>query len=414
MPPELPPATSTPARPPAARLAASPYLRLSLFYAAFLSVVGVLQPFWPLWLKARGLDPAEIGLVLAIGIGVKVVGLPIAAHAADRSGQRQRLMLALAAASLLSFALFGPAHGFWPIVLVNLLFFSLWPPVMSLAESLTLMAARDHGFEYGRVRLWGSIAYIATALLAGAILARVPADAVLWMVLACVALTVLACARLPDRRAQRSLSSSPPILDVLRSRPFALMVLACGLIQGSHAVYYAFGTIHWQRAGYGEALIGALWAEGVACEVALFAYSGAVLRRLGPGGLIMMAGLAAAVRWIGTGLTDWVPAIAALQTLHAFSFGAAHLSAMHWINRHVPPALSATAQSLYSGVVWGLFLGCALLAAGLLYESQASHAYLPMAIAALLGLAAAGPLWTAERRDPGRKDGVRKDDGPSL
>lgn len=405
----LPPVEPATPRPHAWRLPAwpylrrpsSPYLRLSLFYAAFLAVVGVLQPFWPLWLEGRGLDPAQIGLVLAIGIGVKVVGLPIAAHAADRSGHRQRLILALAMASLGAFALFALARSFWPIVLVNLLFFSLWPPVMSLAESLTLMTARDHGFEYGRVRLWGSIAYIGTALLAGAVLSRVPAGAVLWMILACIGLTVLACAGLPDRRVQPSTGRRLPFLDVMRSRPFALMVLACGLIQGSHAVYYAFGTIHWQRAGYGEDLIGALWAEGVACEVVLFACSGAVVRRLGPGGLLILAGVAAAMRWIGTGLTDWVPAIVALQTLHAFSFGAAHLGAMHWMNRHIAPSLSATAQSLYSALVWGLCLGGALLAAGLLYESLAGRAYLPMAIVAVLGLAAAVLLWAGERTDAG-------------
>jgi hypothetical protein len=78
------------------------------------------------------------------------------------------------------------------------------------------------------------------------------------------------------------------------------------------------------------------------------------------GRLIVLAGLAASVRWIGTGLTDTLPAIAVLQALHGISFGAAHLGAMHWIGRQVPPALSATAQSLYSAIVFGLFLGAML------------------------------------------------------
>jgi len=110
-------------------------VRLAAFYAAFFTVVGTLQPFWPLWLEAKALDAAEIGLVLAIGIGVKVVGLPIAAHVADRTGERQRLIALLAAASVLAWALFAMADGFWSIVLVSLVFFSLWPPVMSLRKA---------------------------------------------------------------------------------------------------------------------------------------------------------------------------------------------------------------------------------------------------------------------------------------
>jgi PPP family 3-phenylpropionic acid transporter len=377
---------------PVMRPPSSTAVRLAVFYAAFFTVIGTLQPFWPLWLAAKGLNATEIGLVLAIGVGAKVIGLPLAAHVADRRGERQRPMLALAALSLLTFALFAFAESFCPLVLVSLLFFSLWPPVMSLGESLTIRAAHDGGFQYGRVRLWGSLAYIVAALAAGGILTRVSADAVFWMILAGVASTALACWRLPDLRTDRSLSRGLPLVEVLGLRSFVLLLAACGLIQGSHAVYYAFATIHWRGVGYAENVIGALWAEGVICEMALFVFGGAAIRRCGAGRLIVLAGLAAAARWIGTGLTDALPAVAVLQALHGISFGAAHLGAMHWIARQVPPALSATAQSLYSAIVFGLFLGVMLYGAGWLYEALAGAAYLPMAAAGFVGATCAWPL----------------------
>lgn len=139
-------------------------------------------------------------------------------------------------------------------------------------------------------------------------------------------------------------------------------------------------------------MIGALWAEGVVCEVVLFAVGATLVRRLGATGMIAVAGLAASVRWFGTAATDALIPIIALQTLHAASFGAAHLGAMHWIGTEVPPALSATAQSLYSSVVWGLFLGIMLWGSGLLYASFEAGAFLPMAIAGLAGSAIAFAL----------------------
>lgn len=372
-------------------------VRLAAFYAAFFGVVGTLQPFWPLWLKAKGLNAADIGLVLAIGIGAKVIGLPFAAHAADRTGERQRLIAGLATASVLAWSLFATADGFWSIVLVSLVFFSLWPPVMSLSESLTVAAAHDGGFQYGRVRLWGSVAFIVTALASGAVLARRPADAVFWMILAGIGVTLLTTLCLPDRRAEPSLGHGVPLLVLLRRRAFVLVLIACGLIQGSHAVYYAFGTIHWTAAGYSEVVIGALWAEGVVCEVILFAVGATLVHRLGATGMIAVAGLAAGVRWFGTATTETLVSIIALQTLHAASFGAAHLGAMHWIGTEVPPALSATAQSLYSSVVWGLFLGIMLWGSGLLYARFEAGAFLPMAGAGLAGSAIAFGL---ARREP--------------
>ena len=367
-------------------------VRLAAFYAAFFAVIGTLQPFWPLWLAWKGLNTTEIGLVLAIGIGAKVIGLPLAAHVADRRGERKRPMLALSSASIFAFTLFALAQGYWTLVLISLLFFSLWPPVMSLGESLTIRAAHQGGFQYGRVRLWGSLAYIVAALAAGAILARASADAVFWLIMGGVALTALACWQLPDIRIERSLSRALPLVETLRGPAFVLMLFACGLIQGSHAVYYAFGTIHWRNVGYSEDIIGALWAVGVICEVALFAFGTTAIRRCGAGRLIVLAGVAAAVRWTGTGLTDALPAIIVMQALHGISFGAAHLGAMHCIGQQVPLALSATAQSLYSAIVFGLFLGVMLYSAGWLYQMLAGAAYLPMAVAGVMGAGLAWPL----------------------
>jgi len=365
---------------------ASSRFRLSAFYAAFFAVVGVQQPFWPVWLKANGLTAAEIGVTLAVSIGIKVVAAPLAAHVADQTGERRRPIVALGIASLLAYVMFMFTDSFWPILAVSLAFFAVWPPVMALAESLTVMAAQRERFDYGHVRLWGSLSFIIAAIVSGSILAYSPASAVLWLALACIISTVVACALLPDVRSDPRASGQLPIVETLHDRSFVFCLVACGLIQGSHAVYYAFGTLHWQALGYSEAVIGALWAEGVVAEIVLFTFGAQSLRRFGATGLIVLAGIAAAVRWLGTGLADSLPMIAALQTLHAFSFGAAHLGAMYYIGACVSPTLSATAQSLYSGVVWGAFLGSMLFAAGYLYGSVQGGAFFAMSGVALLGI----------------------------
>jgi PPP family 3-phenylpropionic acid transporter len=373
-------------------------LRLSLYYAAFFCVAGVLLPFWPVWLASKGMAATEIGTVLALGIGIKVLSAPLAAHIADRTGERRRLILVLVFASLFAFALFGIADGYWPILAITLVFNALWPPVMSLAESLTLMAATGGRFAYGRVRLWGSFSFIVVAVACGQILVDAPATAIFWTSLLGVAMTAATCLGLPDVRTGPSQSRRLPLFDTLANRQFALGLAACALIQGSHAVYYAFGTLHWQAIGHSELVIGILWAEGVVAEIVLFATGGALLRRCGAARLVVLAGVTAAVRWLGIAFFDGLPALLLLQTLHAFSFGAAHLGAMHMIARDTPAALSATAQSLYSGLVWGFCLGLMLFAAGWLYAAYAGGAFVAMSVAGAAGAAAALPLVRRERR----------------
>jgi PPP family 3-phenylpropionic acid transporter len=306
---------------------------------------------------------------------------------ADRTGERKRLMVAFSLIAVGSFALFAWTDSRRAILCVSVVYFAAWPPIVTLAESVTMQATRVGRVDYGRVRLWGSLSFIAAAVLAGQLLDATSATAwaIYGMILAAQVTALLTCCALPDTRADKSRSHRLPLIDVLQEPAFVALLVACGLIQGSHAVYYAFATLAWKAAGFSEAIIGALWAEAVLAEVVLFACGSRLVQRTGPEALLGIAGIAAAVRWIGSGLTDALPALAALQLLHAFSFGAAHLAAMHLISRNVAQQLSATAQSLYSGVVWGVFLGALLFAAGLLYQRLGSAAFLVMAAVGLLG-----------------------------
>ncbi|OHC83942.1 MAG: hypothetical protein A3G73_07040 [Rhodospirillales bacterium RIFCSPLOWO2_12_FULL_67_15] len=354
-------------------------VRLSFFYAAFFVFVGIHMPFWPVWLAAKGIDAAGIALILATGIGIKVVVNPLVAHFADRSGARRSIMLALVAGATVCFAAFFFVDGFVPILLVNLFFFALWTPVMPLGESLTLLAARTRGFDYGRVRLWGSLSFVATAAGAGVLLAGRPGETVLYLLLLALALMLPAVAWLPDVRAPAA-AGRLAALELLGDRPFLTMLLACMLVQASHAAYYAFATLHWQAAGHSVTAIGALWAEGVVAEIVLFAAGPALLRRCSPAALIVLAGVAGIARWAATAASTALPVLILAQALHAFTFGAAHLGAIHFIARHVSPAVSASAQSFYSAMVMGLGIGIAVFAVGPLYAASPAGAFFAMIV----------------------------------
>ena len=94
------------------------------------------------------------------------------------------------------------------------------------------------------------------------------------------------------------------------------------------------------------------------------------------------------MRWLFTAYDPPLPLLFLLQSLHAVTFGAAHLGAMQFMSRAMPPRLAASAQGLYASVTAGVVLGLASLAAGPLYRSYGGGAYLGMAVLACVGLAA--------------------------
>jgi PPP family 3-phenylpropionic acid transporter len=177
-----------------------------------------------------------------------------------------------------------------------------------------------------------------------------------------------------------------------RQRRFLAFVAAAGLIQASHAVYYGFATLHWRAAGHGELVIGLLWAEGVVAEIALFAGAAALLRRFGPLRLLTLAGGLTAIRWGLTALSTDLAVLVPAQALHAASFGAVHLAAMHYLRDNTPPELHASAQGFYAAIGTALPFGLLTPIAGWLYGTVGGGAFLAMTALALAGTTMAATL----------------------
>lgn len=373
-------------------------VRLSVFYGALFLTVGLIGPYWPVWLESRGMGPSQIGLLMAISFLTRTATNPAIGALVDRRGDRRRPMLVLAAMSLGGYALFWPAQGFWPLAALTILAAASFTAIMPLGDSLTLLASREGRLDYGRIRLWGSLSFIVASTIGGAVIERHPTDALLWLLSATLAALVGACAMLPDvrvaggrvagGRVDRPVATVPGgerTLRRLATQPvFLLFLAAASAIHISHLVYYGFGALHWQAAGLSLDTIGLLWAEGVLAEVAVFAGAAALLRRVSPPRLLALAGLAAALRWTVLGLTAEPLALVLVQSLHAFSFGACHLGAMHFIAAAAPRSASAGAQALYSSLATGLLPGIGMLGAGRLYSSLAGAAYLISAAVALI------------------------------
>jgi PPP family 3-phenylpropionic acid transporter len=370
--------------------------RLSLFYAGFFFAAGVQLPYWPVWLASRGLGAGEIGALLALSQWLRVAASPPLGLIADRMRDRRRFMTILGVLALAGYGLCLPAHGFAALVLPSALVAASSAALLPLADSSALNAAASARLDYGRVRLWGTIAFILATLVGGRLLSGRGADIVLYLLLAASAFTAAGCVLVPHGASAPRADKPPPWRSLL-DRKFMLFLAAAALIQSSHAVYYAFGTLYWQRLGFSDGAIAGLWAEGAVAEVALFYFGAPLVRRCGPSVLMALGGAGALVRWSATALATSLPALVALQPLHALSFAAAHLGAMHFIQRRVSPERAVTAQSLYAAVVSGLGFGIAALAAGALYGAFGGGAYFAMAAMAALGAALALRLGAGPR-----------------
>jgi PPP family 3-phenylpropionic acid transporter len=392
------------ATPPILRISCLSFAwRLGFLYATLFLVVGCYLPYLPVWLHWRRLDTDEIAVLLAAPLFTRILFTPAISFAADRLGGRRTILIALAWGSLLSFLLLWAASGFWAMFLATILLAVNWTTIMPLIETVAVTGIRTGALDYGRVRLWGSLSFIVASLGSGLIIGKIGPEVVLPLLVAATGLMVLGAHLLPRELAGRSASSPTArrglkladAFDLVRAPLFLLFLLAASMVQASHALYYSFGSLHWRAQGIPDGAIGALWSVGVVAEVALFAASGRVIAYCGTARLLMLAGFAATLRWGFMATDPPLLPTALLQTLHAMSFGAAHLAAIHFMTHAVPEDRAATAQGLYAAVVAGLVLGMVTIACGPLYRNFAGEAYAAMAALALIG---AGSAYLLMRR----------------
>lgn len=374
-------------------------LRVSAFYAAVFLIYGFNVPYLPLWLDWRGLNDTEIAIVTAAPFFLRLAVTPAFAVAADRSGNHRLFIVGLAGIGFVAIALLNGMHGFWPIRVMSLIFALTTMTIMPLTETVAIGGVRAYGLDYGRMRLWGSLTFIVIGAAGGALVARTGAQVVVPVLIAAAAVTFAASFWLP-RRPQTDRGSADrgqtagahfswhDVRQLIGSPMFLIFLFASGAIQGAHALFYTFGALHWASQGLTTTWTGALWAVSIAAEVALFAYSAAILRLVGPLQLLLAGGAAAVVRWLAMSFDPPLALLFPLQALHAFTYAATHLAAIHFIHRAVPQAAAGTAQALYATVAAGLMMGIATLASGPLYGAVAGGAYLAPAGLALTGLLA--------------------------
>jgi len=368
------------------------YLRLSGFYLFYFATLGVILPYWSLYLQSLGLAPARIGELIAITLITKVVAPNVWGWLADRLGRRMVIVRWACLATAVFFAgVYFAGNSFLRLAVVMLLFSFFWNAALPQFEATTLNHLGANAHRYSTIRLWGSIGFIITALLAGVLVQRWGVDIVPTLLLGLFIALWLNSLTVPEQTATHSLAEHPPLAQVLRQPQVLALLLVCFLNQASHGPYYAFFSIYLKGLGYDGDLIGGLWSLGVVAEIGIFLLMQRLLPRIGPRRLMLTTMALTSLRWLLIGLgADKLPVLLFAQVLHAFSFGMSHAVSVYLFHRFFTGPHQGRGQALYSSVSFGAGGAAGSFAAGYLWSGLgAADTFMVAAGAAGLGLLAA-------------------------
>jgi PPP family 3-phenylpropionic acid transporter len=251
--------------------------------------------------------------------------------------------------------------------------------------------------RYGRVRMWGSIGFIASVTAFGVVLQYTGIGAVPLFTLLLFALLAVAAWRLPPQPAVPATARErEPIGPVLRRPEVRWFFAGLMLTVLAHTALYAFFSLFLVERGFGTSAVGALWAVSVAAEIAFFALAGRHFARIDEYRWLLAAALLTALRFAVTAaFGDSAAVLVVAQLTHALTFAAQHMACTSLIARYFPDRLRTRGSALYSVLGYGVPGVVGGLAGGLLSEHLGLAAV--FWAAALSGLASAACCAMAAR-----------------
>lgn len=347
-----------------------PYWHLSSFYLFYFAFVGVMAPYWPLYLHELQFSALEIGVLMSLLQVMRIFAPNLWGHLADRTGQRVRIVQVATLMSLLGFSLVFWTDSFWGLFAMMSLVSFFWSASLPLVEANTLSHLGDKIAHYGRIRLWGSIGFILVVVGVGAALDHYSVRIVPWIILGLL-IGIVATARfMPEAIAPHQGHGAVVLKDILRRPSVIALFAAAILMAAAHGPYYTFFTVHLVNAGYSKTDAGWLWALGVIIEIGVFVLMPRVFARISAEKIVLLTLVFGVLRFL---LIAWAVNYLVLlwiaQMLHALTFGAYHAAAIALIHRWFKGRIQARGQALYNSIAFGVGGSLGSLYSGICWDS---------------------------------------------
>ncbi|PKG58152.1 MFS transporter [Shewanella sp. GutDb-MelDb] len=322
-------------------------------YFFFFSILGVMVPYLGVFFDSRGFNAQEIGFLLAILMGTRIIAPNLWAIVADRTGMRSELIKIGAGAAAVSYLSFFYDGSLMYLAISLAVYTFFWNAILAQLEVITLETLGENTTRYGAIRSWGSVGYIVLVVGGGFAIGHWGPQILPYIGMALFVGMLVSALPLPANRAkvQRDIKRPPLVFN----KAVIWFLISAMLLQMSAGPFYGFFVLYLKQAGYTEAVAGIFVALGVAAEIIMFMYAPRLLGRFGVKFLLFISIALTAVRWLllafGVDSLLW---LSLSQILHAFTFGLTHAASIQFVHKHFDISRRSQGQALYASLSFGV------------------------------------------------------------
>ena len=339
--------------------------RLSMMMFLEYVIWGSWLPLLALYLgDVLGFSGSQIGWIFATPAIACVVALFVGGQLADRVMSTEKLLAVLHVVGGIAMLALAFQTTFWAFLVIMLAYQLAYIPTMSLTNAIAFHHVQDARKDFGRIRLWGTIGWIAASwpfvfILAGKTGEALEAALSSIFVVAGLASFALAAfsLTLPATPPGRDAQAANAPLEAIRflAVPAILVLFVVTFMDALvHQAYFQLTSPFLERAGLPANWIMPAMSIGQIAEIVTMAVLGAVLSRYG-WRTTMAVGIAAhALRFFVYAIGDPLWLMVAINVVHgmcyAFFFAAVYI----FVDEYFPKDSRASAQGLFNLLILGL------------------------------------------------------------
>ncbi|MDM8514882.1 MFS transporter [Desulfobacterales bacterium HSG16] len=338
-------------------------------YFLYFGMLGIFLPWFNLYCHHIGFSGHEIGIISAVRSVVTVIFPLVWGAVADRFQARRPIYILVNFVSASIWTLYIFTEDFKLMIIITIFYTIFYAPVIAFLEAFAIDVLGQAKKDYGRLRVWGTIAFIIMVAIFGKIIDFFSIKVILFAILAGSFLQAVISLKIPETKVMNTKAFK--VETEFLAKPKTIVFLFCAfLMLVSHGAYYGFFSIHLEEIGCGPVFIGLCWAFGTASEIAIMINSRKIFQRFKIEHILVFSLMTASVRWLILSMSSSPSIIFLSQLLHAVTYGTFHVGSILYIDTLAPESAKTTGQAINNALTYGLGMMVGFFFTGYLFESM--------------------------------------------
>lgn len=334
------------------------YILLSIFDFLYLFAWSSTMAFFVIWTTQHlGISATKTGWLYAINAFIALTMQPFFGYISDKFGTKKSLIFLIVALLL-------PVGPFFIYVYAPLLVSSFWLGAIlggiylgiifnsgcGVIDSYIDKISRRYSFEYGRVRMWGSLGWAAAAYIVGRNINDNP-NLSFWLasiaiVLAAICFTLTKITVTLEEEKMTSSLKAGNVLELMKDKQFWMLIIFTLFVTQIYDTYdqqfAQYFSLQFPSVDEGNKWYGTLASVQVCGETLFLGLMPWFVNRVGAKWALVIAGTIMSVRILGSAVPLGPVWIAAVKMMHAIEKPLILISVFKFIAQNFDHKLSST------------------------------------------------------------------------